>query len=125
MMQLDFILSFTRQSMLYQTDYAAYKQESLTFYAEETWYYKHSDCEDRSVLFYQLVKEVLGLEVVLLDYPEHASAAVLLDEVYGDKPIVYKAKVIQYVTRPDGNHLKTGEYPDGLEYVQYSLILNE
>lgn len=40
-----------------------------TLFAEEMYYYPYSDCEDRSILFARLVKDLLGLMVVLLYYP--------------------------------------------------------
>ena len=36
----------------------------------------YSDCEDRSILFCRLVKEILNMDVVLLHYPNHIAAAV-------------------------------------------------
>lgn len=40
------------------------------------YYYPYSDCEDRSILFARLVKDLLGLDVVLLYYPAHIATAV-------------------------------------------------
>lgn len=56
-----------------------------TLFAEEMYYYPYSDCEDRSILFARLVKDLLGLDVVLLYYPAHIAAAVCFKgEVKGD-----------------------------------------
>lgn len=46
------------------------------FFAQETLYYPQSDCEDRSILFTRLVRDILGLDVALLYYPGHLAAAV-------------------------------------------------
>ena len=46
------------------------------FFAQETLYYPQSDCEDRSILFSRLVRDILGLDVVLLYYPGHLATAV-------------------------------------------------
>ena len=55
------------------------------FYAEEALYYPYCDSEDRSILFAELVREVVGLDVALVYYPGHLSAAVCFDEpVEGD-----------------------------------------
>jgi hypothetical protein len=43
---------------------------------DETLLYPASDCEDRSILFAALVRELLGLEVVGLLYPGHMATAV-------------------------------------------------
>lgn len=46
------------------------------FFVEENFVYACNDCEDRSILLAFLVKNLLNLDVVLLDYPEHIATAV-------------------------------------------------
>ncbi|MBQ9466175.1 MAG: hypothetical protein IJU62_04280 [Muribaculaceae bacterium] len=46
------------------------------FFAEETLYYPFSDCEDHSILFTRLVRDLLGLRCVLIYYPGHLASAV-------------------------------------------------
>ncbi len=119
---ISFLLSFTRQAMRYKTDKSAWQINNITFTPEETLFYKYSDCEDRSVLFSYLVRELLGLDVVLVDFPGHASTAVLLDKPAG-KPIVYKGRKYTLCdpTGP-GDHLKLGDYPKGLADKPYKII---
>lgn len=72
------------QGFPYKTDEAQFGIER-TLFAEEMYYYPYSDCEDRSILFARLVKDLLGLDVVLLYYPAHIAAAVCFKgEVKGD-----------------------------------------
>lgn len=120
---IQFLLSLTRQSKKYKTDREAYGTENLTFTAEETLFYNFSDCEDRSVLFHYLVENLLGLETIILDYPEHASTAVKMTEAYGRRPILYKEHLYTICdpTGP-GNHLRPGDYPDKLDTVPFSII---
>ncbi len=57
------------------------------FFAEESLYYPYCDCEDRSILFTRLVRDLLGLECVLVYYPGHLASAVhftSLSEPHGD-----------------------------------------
>lgn len=55
------------------------------FFAEETMYYPYSDCEDHAILFSHLVRDLLGLDVILVYYPQHLGAAVCFNtEVAGD-----------------------------------------
>jgi len=55
------------------------------FFAQETLYYPYCDCEDRAILFSRLIRDLVGLDVVLLYYPGHLAAAVAFnDEVKGD-----------------------------------------
>ena len=69
------LLSFIHNAFAYRADAQQFGVER-TFFAEELFAYKYSDCEDRAILFAQLVRELVGLDVLLLHYPEHISAAV-------------------------------------------------
>ncbi|MFO7889011.1 MAG: hypothetical protein R6V04_01590 [bacterium] len=46
------------------------------FFTEEPLFYPHSDCKDRSVLFAYLVKNLISLKVIGLDYPGYIPNAV-------------------------------------------------
>ncbi len=82
---VNLLLRFVQTSFEYQTDDQQFGFENYLF-AEETLTMPASDCEDRSVLFAWLVKELLGLDVIGLDYPGHIAAAVLFSKpVPGDK----------------------------------------
>ena len=64
-------------------------------FANETLYYPYSDCEDRSLLYATLVKDLLGLDVVLLDYPEHIATAVKFnDDIEGDCVLINNEKYL-------------------------------
>lgn len=55
------------------------------FFGEETLFYPYCDCEDRSILLSHLVRDVVGLDVVLVYYPGHLAMAVHFNEpVEGD-----------------------------------------
>lgn len=55
------------------------------FFAEESLNYPYCDCEDRSILFTRLVRDLLGLKCILVFYPGHLAAAVrFTDSVNGD-----------------------------------------
>lgn len=81
---VNLLLRFVQTGFEYQTDDQQFGEENYLF-AEETLTMPASDCEDRSVLFAWLVRELLGLEVVGLDYPGHIAAAVRFSKpVKGD-----------------------------------------
>lgn len=78
------LLHFVQTAFEYATDEEQFGYERPLF-ADETLYYPYSDCEDRAILYSVLVRELLGLEVVLLRYPRHLATAVCFDaEVPGD-----------------------------------------
>ncbi len=78
------LLHFVQTAFEYATDDEQFGRERPLF-ADETLFYPYSDCEDRAILYSILVRELLGLDVVLLHYPGHLATAVCFDtEVYGD-----------------------------------------
>ena len=88
---VNFLLRFVQTSFKYSTDEKQFGKENYLF-PEETIYYPYSDCEDRSVLFAWLVRKLLGLEVVGLNYPGHVATAVLMEhQVEGDY-VTYNGK---------------------------------
>lgn len=85
----NFLLHFVQQATEYKTDDEQFKREKPMF-AEESLRYNYSDCEDRSVLYAWLVKNLLGLEVIGLDYPEHIATAVKFNPPFEGDSVTYK-----------------------------------
>lgn len=78
------LLDFCQNAFDYATDRQQFGYEK-PFFVEELFYYPYCDCEDRSILYRYLVKSLLGLDVVLLDYPNHIATAVKFNsDVKGD-----------------------------------------
>ncbi len=75
----DRLLNFVQTAFEYKTDDEQFGQERPLF-ADETLFYPYCDCEDRAILYSVLVRDLLGLDVVLLQYPEHLATAVRFDE---------------------------------------------
>ena len=79
------LLHFLQTALPYRTDLEQFGYEDY-LYPDETLYYPACDCEDRAVLFAVLVRELVGLDVVGLDYPGHIAAGVALPgDVPGDR----------------------------------------
>lgn len=77
------LLNFVQTALDYQTDGEQFGAER-TLFADESFYYPYCDCEDRSILYANLVHDLLGLNVVLLYYPGHLATAVhFTDDVSG------------------------------------------
>lgn len=80
----ELLLHFVQRSFSYMTDQEQFGYERALF-CDETFRFPYSDCEDRAILYSALVRDLLGLDVVLLYYPDHLATAVLFDEdVPGD-----------------------------------------
>lgn len=73
------LLSYLHNAFPYKTDEAQFGRER-TLFCEEMFHYSYSDCEDRSILYVELVRELLGLKTVLLYYPNHIATAICFRE---------------------------------------------
>ncbi len=89
---VNLLLHFVQTAFPYKTDDDQFGREK-PFFPEETIYYPGSDCEDRAVLFSFLVRNLLSLPVVGLDYPNHVATAIRFKgDVNGDQVLVQNAK---------------------------------
>lgn len=100
------LLNFVQTAFVYEFDDKVWGQDRA-FFPEETLYYPYCDCEDRSILFSRLVRDLLGLNVVLIYYPGHLATAVhFTDDVSGDYVLVNGTKYIvcdpTYIGAPVG-----------------------
>jgi len=74
---LQWLLRFTQLAIPYKSDQDQFGKEKA-MYPEEVLFYPYADCEDRSVFFAALVREVLGRPVIGLDFPGHVATAVMV-----------------------------------------------
>jgi hypothetical protein len=73
---VNFLLHFVQYAFDYKTDQEQFGYEKWNF-AEETITSAYSDCEDRAILFAQLVRRLLKMPVILVNYPNiHLATAV-------------------------------------------------
>ena len=69
------LLRFVQTAFKYETDGDQFGREK-SFFADETLFYPYCDCEDRSIIFAHLIKQILNRQVVGLDYPGHIATGV-------------------------------------------------
>lgn len=69
------ILNLVQTGLEYKFDDEVWGMDRV-FFAEESMHYPFCDCEDRSILFTRLVRDLLGLECILIYYPGHLASAV-------------------------------------------------
>ena len=92
------------------------------FFGEETLFYPYCDCEDRSVLLSHLVRDLLGLDVVLVHYPGHLAMAVNFTEpVKGDHVMLDGKKFV--ICDPTFIGCRVGETMTGMEDQPITVIL--
>lgn len=78
------LLNFVQTAFQYKTDGDQFGYEK-PYFPDETFFYPYCDCEDRAMLYSTLVKDLLGLDAILLDYPNHIASAVrFTEQIPGD-----------------------------------------
>lgn len=100
------LLNWVQTGFSYQTDAQQWGGER-SFFAEESLYYPACDCEDRSILMSHLVRDLMGLDVVLVYYPGHLATAVnFTEDVKGDYLMLGNRKFViadgTYIGAPVG-----------------------
>lgn len=101
------LLNFVQTGFTYEYDDKVWGGDRA-FFAEESLYYPYCDCEDRSILFTRLVRDLLGLRCILIYYPGHLASAVELTSgaVNGDYILLDNRKFIiadaTYIGAPVG-----------------------
>ncbi len=101
------ILNWIQTAFKYEYDTGVWGHDRA-FFAEESLFYPSCDCEDRSILFTRLVRDILGLKCILVYYPGHLATGVCFAEkvegvyidVEGDRYTICDP-TFMYV---DGNH---------------------
>ncbi len=86
---VNFLLRFVQTALEYETDEKQFGEENYLF-PEETLFYPYSDCEDRAILFAWLVRSLLNLEVVGVEYPGHVATAVHFRQTVKGDAVSYR-----------------------------------
>ena len=86
---VNLLLNFVQKKFEYKTDNEQFGKEKW-FFPEDQLHYPYSDCEDRSVFFTYLVKKLLNLKVIGLNYPGHVAIAVAFNGSVNGYAINYK-----------------------------------
>jgi len=115
------LLNWVQTGFVYEYDDKVWGCDRA-FFAEETLYYPYADCEDRSILFSRLVRDLLGLDVALVYYPGHLATSVCFNEdVRGDAMMISGRRFIvcdpTYIDAPVGTQMP------GLEYNKAQAII--
>ena len=118
---IEYLMRFTRYAFLYSPDRESYGKEKRLS-PEQTLLAETSDCEDRSALFFFLVKEIYNLPMIVLVYPGHVTIAVKLDKGRG-KPIIYNGdKYFVCEPSPQAQDLSIGQVPRGINADAYEVV---
>ena len=115
------LLNWVQTGFQYEYDDVVWGHDRA-FFAEETLFYPYADCEDRSILFSHLVREICGLDVALVYYPNHLATAVKFSEpVSGDAVIINGEKFV--ICDPTYNGANVGHQMPGLDCTQVRTLV--
>lgn len=116
----DMFLHFMHTAFSYKTDHQQFGYER-SFFGDELFFHPYSDCEDRAILYSILVRDLLGIDVVLLEYPEHISTAICLPkEVNGSYLELDGKRYLMCDPTFIGSHI--GQVADPFKNVQPTVI---
>lgn len=118
---LEILAIFTRSAFRYKED-NDYFGKNKPMIGDEVFHYPYSDCEDRSALFYFLVKELLHLPMIVIAYSDHLTIAVATSQPIGS-PILH-GKRKYYICDPTGpsNSEEIGTPPRGYRNKQFEVL---
>ena len=117
------ILNWIQTGFVYEYDDKVWGGDRA-FFPEESLYYPFCDCEDRSILFTRLVRDLVGLPCILVYYPGHLAAAVCFNEdVPGDYIMIGNRRFV--VCDPTYINAPIGETMPGMNNSSAKVILLE
>jgi hypothetical protein len=85
------LIRFVQTALDYATDQEQFNVEKWML-PEETIHYPYSDCDDRSILYAWLVRELLDREVMGVQWPGHMAVAVVFESDPGGAGFSYEGK---------------------------------
>lgn len=120
---VNMILRFVQMAFEYQTDSAQFGREMYLF-PEQTLARKASDCEDRCFLFAYLVRNVIGLETIGLQYEGHMAVGVKLGTDLSETHFLYN-DTRYYLCDPTVEGAKIGETLPKLQNKKAKFIISD
>ena len=117
---VEYLMYFTRNAFAFEKDSQIFGREKR-FSPEETLLYETSDCEDRSALFFYLVKEIYDLPMIVLAYEDHVAVAVKLDIETKSKIIYNNEAYTVCEATPQVKDLKIGMIAKELEKKPFEI----
>lgn len=119
--KLELLASFTRSAFDYKEDNDNFGR-SKPMVPEELFGYSFSDCEDRSALFFALVRELLDIPMAVVAYDDHLTIAVGSDDIKGDAFTYNNQRYVFCDPTGPKNSSRIGQIPPGYENKNFKII---
>ena len=100
---VNFLLRLVQTAFDYKTDQDQFDREKYMI-PDEIFFYEYSDCDDRSIFFATIVRDILGLDVVGLRYSRHLAVAVAFSSIVEGDFHMSDGKNIWWLTQPTLMH---------------------
>ena len=117
---INFLLRLTQNGFSYKTDNDNFGYEKVMFF-EETLGYSYSDCEDRAIFFSMLIKELLGLDILFIKYPNHLATAIRVKSNIGGDSVIYNNRRY-YIADPTYNNANIGQAMPQLKGIKIKVL---
>lgn len=118
--QVSLLMRFMHYDFQYKTDDEQFGYEKPLF-VEEDFVYAYNDCEDRSILLAYLVRELVGLDSVLVEYSDHVAVAICFDDDLIEKHFRYNGKNYT-ICDPTYIGASIGDIMEGYENAKFNVI---
>lgn len=118
------LLNFLQTAFVYGYDDEIWGGDR-PFFPDETIFYPYSDCEDRAILFSRLVRDLTGLEAVLLYYPGHLASGVRFTQESPGATLTVNGKRYTYCEPTCSGYAPAGWLPDQYEGVSPTVVFLE
>ena len=119
--RVEYLVTISRSAFTYRSDEAAYGQ-AKPLAAEELFFYRYSDCEDKSAWLFQMIRECLDLPAVVIGIGDHVTVGVAIPGFAGEHIEVDGEKFfICDPTGPEGS-AEIGRFPAGYEHLPWEIL---
>lgn len=119
--RVELLASFTRSAFNYKED-NEYFGHSKPMVPEELFGYNFSDCEDRSALFFALVRDLLNMPMAVVAYDDHLTIAVGSEAIKGDGFTYHGQRYVFCDPTGPKDSSRIGQIPPGYENKKFQII---
>lgn len=120
--KVEHLLNWVQTGFIYEYDDKVWGTDRA-FFPDETIYYPYADCEDRAILFTRLVRDLVGLDAILVYYPGHLASAIAFNGTESGDYIVLNGRKFTVCDPTFTNGAPVGRTATGYDNSAAKVIL--